>query len=333
MVPVRWRQTVQTMLENEPGAPWIHRLRIIELFDAQANAGFQIFVGRRMMRHAVNSGLLREELFGSTPGKMAVSAVIQKMIATDQLRIERRAGGIFDCDASGCYDRILPPLASIHLQALGIQDTIGTFLAQLMFLAKRHVKTKQGVSRKNIGTKRNRVLHGIGQGNGGGPAMWISHLTVMFTALSSVCYGIVLSCVQQIKRVTTVGTGYMNDVTLGLSIPRDQKQNEKTVCKYIKRMSQLWEQLLFITGGRLELSKCFWVPITWRWKQGKPTMLHKHRGRQELFLCESETNKIVRIPRQSGTDVAKRLGIYSSCDGRWNHECRNWIQYSRQFWS
>ena len=29
MVPVRWRKTVQTMLEKEPGAPWIHRLRII----------------------------------------------------------------------------------------------------------------------------------------------------------------------------------------------------------------------------------------------------------------------------------------------------------------
>ena len=132
-----------------------------------------------------------------------------------------------------------------------------------MFLAKRHVKTKHGVSKKNIGTKRNQVLYGIGQGNGGGPAMWISHLTVMFSALSSVCLGLVLSCVQQIQRVTTVGTGYVDDVTLGLSIPRKQKQNEKTVCKYIKRMSQLWEQLLYLTGGRLELSKCFWVPITW----------------------------------------------------------------------
>ena len=319
------------MLEKEPGAPWIHRLRIIELFDAQANAGFQIFVGRRMMRHAVNNNLLCAESFGSTPGKMAVSAVIQKTLATDQLRIERRAGGIFDCDASGCYDRILPPLASIHLQALGIQQTIGTFLARLMFLAKRHVKTKQGVSKANIGTKKKHVLHGIGQGNGGGPAMWISHLTVMFLALSSVCHGLVLSCVEQIKTVTTVGTGYVDDVTLGLSVPRDQKQNENTVYKYIKQMSQLWEKLLFITGGRLELSKCFWVPITWRWRQGKPSMITKHKGRKELFLKESETKKLVRIPRQGGMEVAKRLGINSSCDGRWSREFLNWITFSKNF--
>ena len=80
------------MLEKEPGAPWIHRLRIIELFDAQTNAGFQLFVGRTMMRHAVNNGLLCEESFRSTPGKMAALAVIQKMVAIDQLRIVELGG-------------------------------------------------------------------------------------------------------------------------------------------------------------------------------------------------------------------------------------------------
>ena len=70
IAPRRWRRTVQLMLEKEPGSPWIHRLRIIELFAAQANAGFQIFVRRRMIQHAVHNQLLRNESFGSTPGKM-----------------------------------------------------------------------------------------------------------------------------------------------------------------------------------------------------------------------------------------------------------------------
>lgn len=69
LVPERWRRTAQTMIEKEPGAPWIHQLRIIELFDAQANAGFQIFVGRRLMHHTVDKELLSEESFGSTPGR------------------------------------------------------------------------------------------------------------------------------------------------------------------------------------------------------------------------------------------------------------------------
>ena len=101
MVPVRWRKTVQTMIEKEQGSPWIHRLRIIELFDAQANAGFEIFVGRKLIHKAVQMNTLRMESYGSTPGKTASSAVVQKILSLDQLRIERRAGDIFDCDASG----------------------------------------------------------------------------------------------------------------------------------------------------------------------------------------------------------------------------------------
>ena len=94
--------------------------------------------------------------------------------------------------------------------------------------------------------------------------MWISHLTVMFAALSSVCLGFVMSCVEGMVQIATVGTGYVDEVTLGLSIPPEHKQTEQRVLKQIQQMSQLWVTLLFITGGRLELSKCFWVPILWK---------------------------------------------------------------------
>ena len=331
LVPTRWRRTVQTMLEKEPGSPWIHRLRIIELFDAQANAGFQIFVGRKLMQHAVTNDLLQAESFGSTPGKMATSALVQKIVAIDQLRIERRAGGIFDCDASGCYDRILPPLASVHLRALGLHHSIGTFLARLMFQAKRYVRTGHGVSKEAIRTTKKRVLHGIGQGNGGGPAIWISHLTVMFAAISSVCMGFALTCIQSILAVATVGTGYVNDVTLGLSVPRDQPQNEYHVFKHIKRMGQLWEKLLFITGGRLELSKCFWIPITWKWQGGTPTLIIKQARAHSLRLWESESDESIHIPRKSAKEYEKRLGVWSSCTGQWNKEVNLWISYSKDF--
>ena len=43
-VPKRWAQTVQIMFEKDKGSPWTHRLRIIELFDSQLNAGMQFFL-------------------------------------------------------------------------------------------------------------------------------------------------------------------------------------------------------------------------------------------------------------------------------------------------
>lgn len=198
------------MIEKDPDHPWIHRLRIIELFDSQVNARFQIFIGRKMVWEAMKRNQLHPTSFGSTPGKMAASALLQKVLSTDQLKIERRAGGIFNCDAKGCYDRIISPLASVHLKALGQDPSIATFLDGLMFVAKRFVKTKQGVSSKSIRTTEEYPLFGICQGNGGGPAIWLAHLTVMFTALSAICSGFIVRCIKGVEQLITVGTGYMD---------------------------------------------------------------------------------------------------------------------------
>ena len=165
LVPNRWK-TVQTMLEKDPGHPWVHRLRIIELFDSQLNAGFQFFIGRKMVWSAVERKKLYPASYGSTPGKMAATAVLQKVLCVDQMKLERCAGGIFDCNAKGFYDRIIPAFALVHLQALGLSHSIASLLARMMFMSERHVKTKQGVSKKNIWTTEEIPLLGIGQGNG-----------------------------------------------------------------------------------------------------------------------------------------------------------------------
>ena len=91
-VPDRWNATVQLMLEKDPGRPWIHRLRIIELFDAQVNAGFQIFVGRRMIHKAMDKDLLHESSYGSTPGCTCQEASVHKVIMTDLVRLQRKVG-------------------------------------------------------------------------------------------------------------------------------------------------------------------------------------------------------------------------------------------------
>ena len=72
LVPSRWKKTLQTMLEKDPGQPWIHRLRIIELFVSQVNAGFQIFIGRKMVWNAIKAKKIHQASFRSTPGKMAI---------------------------------------------------------------------------------------------------------------------------------------------------------------------------------------------------------------------------------------------------------------------
>ena len=54
------------------------------------------------------------------------------------------------------------------------------------------------------------------------------------------------------------------------------------VYRHIQHMSQIWENQLHITGEKLEHTKCYWIPITWKWKKGKPTMVPKNKQGKEL---------------------------------------------------
>ena len=181
--PKRWCKTVQVMLEKNPGSPWSHRLRIIELFDAQLNAAMQMVFGKRMVHNAVDNETIHPSAFGSVPGRNAQDALLEKLISYDMLRIERKNGAIFDCDAKGCYDRILPGFSTLHTRRLGMPTNWAKFFSIFWRKCTHHIRTKFGISEKSFAMEENELLHGIGQGNGAGPALWLSHLIVMFDTI------------------------------------------------------------------------------------------------------------------------------------------------------
>ena len=46
----RWAQKVQLMLQKDEGDPRANRIRIIDLFDSQVNAGMHIFFGKEWFK-------------------------------------------------------------------------------------------------------------------------------------------------------------------------------------------------------------------------------------------------------------------------------------------
>ena len=157
MVSVHWRRTMQKMLEKEPGAPWIHRIRIIEVFDTQANAEFQIFVGWKMVGQAVKRIYWEMNLLALYSRKNCSIGISGKNYLY---------GSIEDWAKSRWTVQYI-------YKPQGKDKSIGIFLARLMFQAKRHVKTKHGVFTQNICTTKKHMIYGIGQGSGVGSAMWI----------------------------------------------------------------------------------------------------------------------------------------------------------------
>ena len=90
MIPLRWAKTVQVLLEKDSGRPYSHRLRIIELFDSQVNAGLQMIFGKRMIQNALDKTLIHESAYGSVPNRSAQDAVLEKTLSLDILRVTKK---------------------------------------------------------------------------------------------------------------------------------------------------------------------------------------------------------------------------------------------------
>ncbi len=120
-------------------------------------------------------------------------------------------------------------------------------------------------------------------------------------------------------------------MTLFVTVDRKAPQTEKQVKKQLKLMAKHWERLLYLTGGKLELTKCFWIPITWKWKRGEPCLISRRGCGVKLTLTESESGTKIVIPRINHNQAEKRLGVRYSVDGSWKSEFNFWIQYSSKF--
>ena len=88
-----------------------------------------------------------------------------------------------------------------------------------------------------------------------------------------------------------------------------------------------------MTSRKLEVSKCFWIPINWGWKRGYQFKKKKKKAPRSrgLYLQESESGDLVKIPLLSPSEAPKRLGIHYSIDGSWTAEYNYWKQFTVEY--
>ena len=79
----RWEHKISVMLEKDKGSPKLHRLRIIQLFEADYNFLLALVFGHRLMRFAQKHCDFNESQYRSMNGKQAQSAILNKILMYD----------------------------------------------------------------------------------------------------------------------------------------------------------------------------------------------------------------------------------------------------------
>jgi hypothetical protein len=308
----RWKKSVTVMIEKIASFPVITKLRVIHLFEADYNLVLKLLWGKRLMKHANKYNLINEQQFARKSCTALQPAMLRELVF-DLCRQTKTDLSLGDLDATACFDRIIVCLAMIAARRWGMPASAVSTHAEALKFMKYFVKTAFGISEHNYEGTTFEPLFGTGQGSGGSPPAWISLSSILLDCLDHIIPDTMeFQSPDAKERFSRRALQYVDDTTLGRT-STDESYDEKVA--RLEAIIQVWEQLLHLSGGALNLKKCFYFVVHWYWKDGRPTMYIPLPTDPTVCLTCSTTHRKEMLQYCGTTDGPRTLGVRLSPDG------------------
>ena len=181
----------------------------------------------------------------------------------------------FDHDAKSCYDRILMPLASLAGRGFGIHRQVIFVHAQTLENAIFKLKLSNKVTAEAYRHCKQFPIHGTGQGSGNSPVIWCFVSSKLFECYESKAHGMTFTSPDGTVQFSMAIVGFVDDTTCITS--GDPSQPLQAMLQRMQDDAQLWNNLLWSSGGCLELPKCGYHTIYYRFHDsGIPYLDRQH---------------------------------------------------------
>ena len=308
----RWKTIVNIMIFKEPGNCKIHKLRVIHIYEADFNALCAI-KWRSTLHFAVNNHLINEGQYGGRPGCEAQSLTLLEELKYDLSFLTRRSLFNFDNDATSCYDRIVVSLASLLNRKYGLDRKVVAVHAATLQEAQFRLKTATGISDIAYTHCSEFPIHGTGQGSGNSPCIWLFISSTLFDLHAAQSYGASFYSPDGTESLRMSMVGFVDDST---GTCNDfQPQNQVSLDELFRRMeadAQLWSDLLYSTGGRLELQKCSFHLLHFEFlPNGRPVPVPAQYNNR-IHIYEADTKSRIPIPSKRSFETHKTLGHHKA---------------------
>ena len=268
----RWKTIVNMMIYKEPGNVKIHRLRVIHLYEADLS----LLLGvkwRTVMQNAVQQKTLHQGQYGGLPGRDCTSLTYLEELRFDCAALTRRSLANFDNDATACYDRILMAIASLSGRKYGIHKNVIFVHAKTLEEAEFKLKISTKVSNTSYKHCIKFPIHGTGQGSSNSPMIWCFISCILFDSHEEQAHGILFETPDQELVVKMTLVGFVDDSTS--STGANDSDTLQDLIRKMKEDAQLWHDLLWCSGGKLELSKCGYHIVHYNFDDsGIPRLMH-----------------------------------------------------------
>lgn len=311
----RWKTIVNVMILKEPGNKKIHRLRVIHLYEADYNF-ILATKWRELIHRAYDHKLIHPGQNGSVPNHNAHDPVFIEELQNEISRLSRKDLAKFDNDATSCYDRILVLLGCLLSRKYGLPKNVTFVMAKTLEEAKYKLKTTLGVTASYYRHCRIYPIYGTGQGSGNSPTIWVIVSSVLFTSHADQAYGATYSTPDNKYKISLTMIGFVDDSTG--QVNNFNSNVQPPISRLIAKMQadvHLWNDLLWASGGDLELPKCSYHILHWKFtSNGSPTLESGQFG-IPITITSVDTTKQQNIQQKLAYTAHKTLGHYKEPSG------------------
>jgi hypothetical protein len=311
----RWQNIVNVMIQKDPGTTKMHRLPVIHIYGANYNLllGFK---WRQMLHHGEKNQTIHQGQHGGRPGHEATTLILMEGLKNDIAYASRKSLINFNNDAASCYDRIIPALASLLERGQGLHRNVIFVNARTLKQAKYKLRTSTGVSAKFYSHCHAFPIYGTGQGSGNSPFIWCIISSTLFRCHEAKSHGATFSTPDKSTSVSLSMVGFVDDSTGQVNdFDNPIQPTPKELSEIMKHEAKLWNDLLWISGGLLELDKCSYHHIHFDFDvDGNASLRLGHVG-PPITIPDNQSHAQIQIPSKSVLNSQKTLGHYKAPTG------------------
>jgi hypothetical protein len=159
---------------------------------------------------------------------------------------------------------------------------------------QHNVKLGSRASNDTYPKDRNRNQYGAGQGSCLASLILVLMGTTIYNMVENIPVKAMLHHADGISAHKRNVDGFVDDASLTMTVPvmEQYTQPPQYSVEGLTLLAQMAERALFVSGGTLELSKCFWFLIQWLWDSKKDLTWRQAKNSQASFTLHKALIRI-----------------------------------------
>ena len=239
-----------------------------------------------------DEGIINNGVYGSRQNRRSHDPVLADITQVDLSLVTCTFLAKFNNDATACFDRILPHIATVCLRSFGMPKKLTSILGLMLQYAKYSIKTSLGTSETTYSYSEEDPVFGSGQGSSASTNACSKMCSDAFYFMDKQGHGFSYSTPDIFYSAVLGMLGFVDDNNA--SANGATWEDGFQVIARVAHDAQLWNDILTATGGALNLDKCFFQVLEYVFSiEGRTTVAPRNPAHSITVLGRVTTSTTI----------------------------------------